>query len=156
MLPNFEKFTKELASKPSWGAKELTSKIQKISNEIEAELEETGKVISVTSAKKNRVTALKKYDILYLPLVGIPHYFMVHRIVEKKVYGIIFSSKDKHTYTLHEVEKDRVLAGSFASTAYLCVDLEEAKKSFIRTYEDKKEGNLIFKKVISHYQQLFK
>jgi hypothetical protein len=156
MIPNFEKLIKELPTKPSWGAKELIVKLEKISTEMELELEQTGKLISVSSKKKNTVTQLKKYDILYLPLVGVPHYFMVHKIVKNVVYGVIFTSKDSNVYVIHRVTHDRILEGSYVSNAYLCVEMDAALKAFIRTYEDKKEGNLIFKKVAAHYQSLFK
>ena len=156
MIENFNKLIKELSNKPSWGPKELTLRLQSISNEITLELIKNGSVINVNSTKKYKVEALKKYDILYLPLIGIPHYFMVHRVIEEKVYGVIFTSKDKSHVVIHEVQKDRILKGSYASNAYLCVDINEAKDAFIRTYEDKKEGSEIFKKVVSLYKKLFK
>lgn len=156
MITGFTSFIKELETKPSWGAKELTAKIHKLSETISNDLEEQGKLITVSSKKKTTVKTLKKYDILYLPLVGIPHYFMVHRIVEGNAYGVIFTSSDSDAHVIHKVEKDRVLEGSFVSNAYLCVEVRDAQKAFIRTYEDKKEGGTIFKKVITHYQTLFK
>jgi hypothetical protein len=156
MLTQIESLIKELANKPTWSAKELIPKLESTSVKISSELETSGKILNVTSSKKKKVGYIKKYDILYLPLVGFPHYFMVHKIIDENVYGIIFTTNEKPAITIHLVEHDRNLMGSYASSTYFCVSMNEAKDSFIRIYENKAEADMIFKKVSILYRKLFK
>jgi hypothetical protein len=155
MLHQIEKLITEIGSKPSWGTKELMPKIQSASQLIEDQLQTEGKIVSIISRKKNKVKAIKKYDVLYLPLIGIPHYFLVHKIETDIVYGVIFTSTNKPEHFLCEVVEDRILEGSFVTTAYLSVSLDEALESFIRVYESKKEADEIFTKIKLHYKTLF-
>lgn len=156
MIKQLEDLLKDIGSKPTWSAKELIPKLQATSSQIQNQLQDDGKIVNVTSSKKTKVQVLKKYDILYAPLVGIPHYFMIHKIVDQVVYGIIFTSTDKPAFSIHEVKADRVLEGSFATNTYLSMELSQALDCFIRVYESKTEADLIFKKVADHYRNIFK
>lgn len=156
MIQQIDDLLKELNSKPTWSAKELLPKLHSVSAHLEKQLTAGGQIVNVTSGKKNKVQVIKKYDVLYLPLVGIPHYFLVHQVVGQVVYGIIFTSTDKPAFCVHEVKKDRIFEGSFATNTYLAVDLPQALGCFIRTYESKAEADLIFTKVIDQYRSLFK
>ena len=156
MIAQIDDLIKGLGSKPTWSAKELLPKLHSVSSQLESQLASAGQLVNVVSGKKNKVQTIKKYDILYLPLVGIPHYFMVHKVVDQIVYGILFTSTDKPAFCIHEIKKDRIFEGSFATNSYLSVELSEAKSSFIRTYESKAEADEIFGKISQHYQTLFK
>ena len=156
MISQIEALTKSLASKPTWSAKDLVPKLQSVSTLIENELNENGKILNVSSSKRTKVQVIKKCDILYLPLVGIPHYFLVHKIIGDLVYGTIFTTTYKPEFCIHEVKQDRILEGSFACNTYFCVDLNQAKESFIRAYESKTEASIIISKTTSHYKRLFK
>lgn len=157
MIKQLEDLIKDLNSKPTWSAKELLPKIQSASSQLQTQLEDAGKIINVTAGgKKTKVQVIKKYDILYAPLIGIPHYFMVHKIVDQVVYGIIFTSSNKPAFCVHEVQEDRTLEGSHATNTYLSIELSQALECFIRVYESKKEADLIFKKVADHYRAIFK
>jgi len=156
MIHEIEKFIKgELASKPTWSSKELTTKLQSISNKITETLEDEGKIVSVSSSKKYTVSVLKKYDIVYVSAIGVPHYFMVHRIVGEIVYGVIFTTKTHDHFFLHTVKGDRIFEGNVVSNTYLSISKDLALKSYIRVYEDKKEAEEIFRKLKAHYRTLF-
>lgn len=156
MLQQIESLIAEVNSKPSWGAKELLPKLQSTSQKIEEQLQAEGKLIQVASSKKKtKVKVIKKYDVLYLPLTGLPHYFLVHKVEKDVVYGIIFTSTNKPEHCIHEIVEDRVLEGSFATCTYFSVSLPEALDSFIRVYESKKEADEIFTKLRAHYKSVF-
>lgn len=156
MIQALDALIKEVSSKPTWSAKELVPKIQATSLNLHTQLATNNQVINVTAARKHTVSTIKKYDILYLPLVGLPHYFLVHKIIDDIVYGIVFTSKHKTAFCIHEVKEDRILDGSFATNSYLSVELPEALESFVRVYECKKEADEIFNKITRHYLNLFK
>lgn len=156
MIQPLETLIKEINSKPSWGSKELITKIQSTSNQITDRLDKEGKIMSIVGAKKNKVSIIKKYDLLYAPTMGIPHYFLVHKVIDEAVHGIIFTSTNKPAFCIHEVKSDRILEGSFATHTYMAVDLTVALECFVRTYESKTEADLIFKKVSEHYLSIFK
>jgi hypothetical protein len=156
MITEIDNLIKSVNSKPTWSTKELLPKLQAASSQLENTLSSGGQIVNVSAGKKNKVQTIQKYDILYLPLIGIPHYFMVHKVIDQVVYGIIFTSTDKSAFCIHEVKKDRILEGSFAANTYLSADLAEAKNSFIRTFENKAEADQIFGKIAQHYQSIFK
>ena len=156
MIKQIDDLVKDLGSKPTWSAKELLPKLQSVSSQLENQLNAGGQLVNVVSGKKTKVQVIKKYDVLYVPVVGVPHYFLVHKVVDQVVHGIIFTSTDKPAFCIHEVKKDRNLEGSFATSSYLAVDLPQALNSFIRIYESKAEADLIFTKVTEHYRNLFK
>ncbi len=156
MIPQIDKFLKKLETKPNWGSKELIQEVNGMGQSISQQLKNEGKAVVVDSSKKTKVGMIKKYDILYLPLVGIPHYFLVHQVIENTVYGVIFSSKNKASHTIHEIQYDRFFIGSYATTSYLSCDLDESLDSFVRVYESKKEADLIFKKIKEYYKNILK
>ena len=158
MIKELVTFAGEIGCKPTWSSKELQPKLQGLNSKIELRLKEEGQVVNISTPKKYRVEEIKKYDVLYINSIGTAHYFLVHRIIEDKVYGRYFSTKEKPTFTIQKIEKDRIFASteSFATNTYLCIDIEEAKCSFVRVYESKKEADQIFKKMIEHYKNLFR
>lgn len=155
MIKQVDDLIKDLGSKPTWSAKEMLPKLHSLSSQIENHLSAGGQIVNVVGGKKNKVKTIKKYDIIYVPVVGVPHYFLVHKVIDQVVYGIIFTSTDKNAFCIHEIQKDRILEGSFATNSYLAVDLAQALDNFIRVYETKTEADLIFAKVTKHYQDLF-
>ena len=156
MIQQIESLIKEINTKPQWGSKELTPKLQSVSDQLEKQLEASGKVVAFKGTnKKSKVSVLKKYDLLYLAIVGVPHYFLIHKIDKDTVFGIIFTSTNKPEHCIHEVAEDRILEGSFATCTYFTVSLAEAMDSFIRVYESKKEADDIFVKVKAHYKLIF-
>lgn len=156
MIKQVDDLVKDLGSKPTWSAKELLPKLQSLSSQIENQLAGGGQIVNVVGGKKTKVNVIKKYDVLYVPVVGVPHYFLVHKIVNQVVHGIIFTSTNKPEFCIHEVKKDRNLEGSFATNTYMSVDLAKAMDNFIRVYESKAEADLIFSLVTEHYRDLFK
>lgn len=156
MIKQFDDLIKDLGSKPTWSAKELLPKLQSATQQIQAQLQDQGKIVNMTSAKKSKVNVIKKYDLLYAPTMGIPHYFLVHKIVDQAVYGIVFTSNERPAFCIHEVKDDRVLEGSFATNTYFAISLDQALECFVRTYESKSEADAIFRKVAAHYLTIFK
>lgn len=156
MIQQLEDLSKHIATKPTWSAKDLVSKIQGLNAKMANALADSGQLINIVGGKTNKVASVKKYDVLYVPAMGVPHYFLVHRVIDQVVYGIVFTSTNKPAFCIHEVKKDRILEGSFATNSYLSISLDQALNSYIRTYETKSEANEIFSKVIAHFKTLFK
>ena len=156
MIQQIDVLIKDINTKPNWSAKELAPKLQSLSHHLENQLQTEGKVVNFTGAsKKSKVKVIRKYDLLYLAIVGVPHYFLIHKIDRDTVFGIIFTSTNKPEHCIHEVMEDRILEGSFATCTYFTVSLAEAMDSFIRVYESKKEADDIFVKVKAHYKTVF-
>jgi hypothetical protein len=156
MIQQIDALIKDINTKPNWSAKELAPKLQSLSHQLENQLQADGKVVNFTGAsKKSKVKVIRKYDLLYLAIVGVPHYFLIHKIDRDTVFGIIFTSTNKPEHCIHEVLEDRILEGSFATCTYFTVSLAEAMDSFIRVYESKKEADDIFVKVKAHYKTVF-
>jgi len=156
MIQQIDVLIKDINTKPNWSAKELAPKLQSLSHQLENQLQTEGKVVNFTGAsKKSKVKVIRKYDLLYLAIVGVPHYFLIHKIDRDTVFGIIFTSTNKPEHCIHEVLEDRILEGSFATCTYFTVSLAEAMDSFIRVYESKKEADDIFVKVKAHYKTVF-
>ncbi|CAB4219016.1 hypothetical protein UFOVP1604_99 [uncultured Caudovirales phage] len=156
MIQQIDVLIKDINTKPNWSAKELAPKLQSLSHQLENQLQADGKVVNFTGAsKKSKVKVIRKYDLLYLAIVGVPHYFLIHKIDRDTVFGIIFTSTNKPEHCIHEVLEDRILEGSFATCTYFTVSLAEAMDSFIRVYESKKEADDIFVKVKAHYKTVF-
>lgn len=156
MIQQLEDLSKHIATKPTWSAKDLVSKIQGLNAKIVNALADSGQLINIVGGKTNKVASVKKYDVLYVQAMGVPHYFLVHKVIDQVVYGIVFTSTNKPAFCIHEVKKDRILEGSFATNSYLSISLDQALNSYIRTYETKSEANEIFSKVIAHFKTLFK
>lgn len=143
-----EVLIKELMLKPSWGSKDVIEKLRNMRNSIGNSMKDV--IDMIPSPKKIKVDAVKKYDVLYLAVLGVPHYFLVHRVAEDTVTGIIFSSKDK-SHSIYQIQKDRFFKHSYATSTYLSVDLEDALSSFVRVYENRSEADLIFNMVRDFY-----
>lgn len=156
MIQQLEDLSKHIATKPTWSAKDLVSKIQGLNAKMANALADSGQLINIVGGKTHKVASVKKYDVLYVPAMGVPHYFLVHRVIDQVVYGIVFTSTNKPSFCIHEVKKDRILEGSFATNSYLSISLDQALNSYIRTYETKSEANEIFSKAIAHFKTLFK
>lgn len=142
-----EVLIRELGTKPSWGAKEIVEKIKSVRSNIGHSLKDVMEFIP--TPKKMKVDHLKKYDVIYVNMMGIPHYFLVHKIQDEKVYGVVFSSKER--YSVAQIQKDRFFKHSYATSSYLYVELEDALESFSRVYENKQEADMIFTKVRDFY-----
>lgn len=157
MIKEIKTLLEELPKKPTFSNKEIISKLQSLNNAIEESMGSDGSLVSIKGGKVNKVDEIKRYDIVYISVLGgIPHYLMVDKVIDEKVYCVCFSSTKKDYLILHEVENDRILSGSYVTNIYFCLSLDECKKSFIRVYEDKREALKIFNKIKSYYKTVFK
>lgn len=156
MLPQIQSLIDEIGTKPNWGSRELIPKVTSIGQSISQDLKNNGTATILSSSKKTKVEVIKKYDILYLTLIGVPHYFLVHQVDGDMVYGIIFSSKNKPSHSIHEITNDRFFVGSYGTNSYFPVPLEEAKEAFVRVFESRTEADVIFKKVKDHFKNVLK
>lgn len=145
--------------KPTYNVVQVVELFQSLNNGIEKELELDDKLISVppiSSGKLNKVDVIKRYDVIYVSiLAGVPHYMIVDKVVDESVYCLLVTSKLKEHVVLEEIKFDRIFAGNFISNIYITVSLEEAKKSFVRVYEDKAEAYRFFAKIEKYYKKLF-
>ncbi len=146
----FNNLIKDVESKSTWNTKELLVKLNTVKQNVGHTLKDV--VDFIPSPKKITVEEIKKYDVLYLTLFGLPHYFLVHKVFENQVYGVIFSSKER-LHSIHQIEKDRFFKNNYATSTYLIVDINEAYPNFVRVYESKPEADLIFNLVKEFYSK---
>lgn len=146
-----ESMIREIMAKPSWGSKEVVDKLRSMKSSIGHSMKDV--IDMIPSPKKMRVDFVKKYDVLYLSVLGVPHYFLVHRVSEDSVTGVIFSSKDK-SHSIYQIQKDRYFKHSYATSTYISVDMEEALNAFVRVYENKSEADAIFNVVRDFYTKM--
>lgn len=157
MIQEIKILLEELPKKPTFSNKEVVSKLQALNSAMEQSMEKDGTLVVLKGGKINKVDQIKRYDIVYISVLGgIPHYLMVDKVIDDKVYCVCFSSTKKDYFILHEVENDRILSGSYVTNIYFCLSLDECKKNFIRVYEDKREALRIFNKIKSYYKTIFK
>lgn len=154
-MKEFEDFYKLLQTKPQWGKNELLSIVAPLKAIADGESGLDELTALKPYGKKSVVDEIKKYDVLYVSLVGSVHYFIVMRTTEDLAYGILLSSKDNSNFAIHKIEKDRYFKDSFATTTYHSVPMDIAKKSFVRVYENKGEADTIFKIVKEFYKKTF-
>mgnify|MGYP005608764615 FL=1 len=70
---------------------------------------------------------------------------LVYKVMGDAIYAIPVTSKEK-VFTLHSIEKDRFFKGSHMSENLVKISLEDAKKRFVRVWENRKEADVIFAK----------
>jgi len=156
MISEMDELIQKINKKPSWGQKEVISMIRTYGEQMTSRMDD-GNFTVIKGSKKTSVNELKKYDVLYLPLLGSPHYFIIHKIKDDVVYGVNITTNGKPNHVTKKIEKDRFFLGSnsYASNTYMSVPIEEALKCFVRVYENKKEADEIFNLVKSHYKTMF-
>lgn len=144
-MKHLHNFIREVKKKSLWPLKELQQELHKV-----AQLEAQEK-----TKKTNKVQKLQKYDLVYMSVYGgMPHYILVERIVQNKVFGIALSSTEG-LHNLKPIEKDRMLSGGWFSNSYCLLDLQTALEKFVRVYENKSEANQVFRMVKQSYNELF-
>lgn len=149
-----------MVKKSSFSAQQCIDEILEVGAKIENSLDRDGMLFNIApgSAKGrlNKVDEIKRYDVLYISILGgIPHYMIVDRVFEDGVYCLVVTSKFKEHLILDEIKGDRIFNGNFVTNTYMPISMEEAKKSFVRVYEDKAEAYRFFQKVKKYYKQLF-
>ena len=152
-MKQFDSLIQNINSKPTWGSKELVAIINPIKQSIIDQLKSGDKLVVYASpSKKSTVSVIKKYDVIYAELMGIPHYMIVHRVKNGLVHGVTLSTKNKPWHTLCEIMEDRHFMGSYASNSYLTVDEMDAKENFVRVFESRKEADKIFRLIKEYYK----
>lgn len=153
-MDKLEQLIQLIETKPNWSKGEIKNKLIEAQQSITSKLTNEGKLEIVgKAAKMTNVDKLKKYDVIYIAILGIAHYFLVHQIKDEIVYGVVLTSKDK-SHSIHEIVSDRYFKHNYATSTYLFVNLPDALKCFVRTFEDRKEANQIFIKVKNHYRKV--
>lgn len=131
----------------SFNATTMKDMVIKAVTETKKELDEKGYFLR--TGKAIEVEEIRVFDILYFPIFGSVHYFLVHHIENGIVYGVVLSSKDK-THSLYQIQEDRYFKNNYATNVYTSIALEDALKCYSRTYESKKEATKIFNIVRKH------
>lgn len=156
MIKEIQDLANNFKCKPQWGTKELVQKCQSLSDKLSNSLENEGKLVNVQGIgipKMTTVNTLKKYDIVYVSLLGgMPHYYLIYKVDDKRACGLCVTSTFKESNWLHTIKNDRIFMGNFISNTLLSIELAEAKSSFVRTFEDKREAGRIFKKMTKFYE----
>jgi len=153
MLSKIHELQKQLETRVHWDTTELTSKLQSldhaITEQIRNDAPEIGNVVGTIE-----VDEVKKYDIVRVRTFGSIHFVIVYKVIDDDVYGAVITSKIG-THNVHIIEKDRRFKCGYASISHVSFPLEEAKKSFFRVYENKKEADVIFKKIKDNLKQVY-
>lgn len=145
-MDSIDNFLKNVMKKPTWSAKELSPMISSLKGALTVELQSKGTVDINKSAKRIPVSFIKKYDIVYVPMGGIPHYVLVYRVSDETVIGVSITSKDK-VHSLHQITEDRYFENGYATNGFVTLPLDECFKNFVRVFESRNEADLIFNKV---------
>ena len=111
-------------------------------------------IIQANLPKQSTVPFIKKYDVIYAKLMGVPHYMLVHKVKNGLVHGVTLSSKNKPWHTLCEILEDRHFVGTYVSNSYMTFDETEAKENFIRVFESRKEADRIFRMIKEYYKNV--
>jgi heptaprenylglyceryl phosphate synthase len=136
-----------LSTKPTWSNKELTEKIKSVKQSITDTLSNNGQIEVTTTSKSFKVETIKKYDIIYVSILGsIPHYCLVYKVIDNLVWYAVITSKEKE-FIVHTIKNDRTFQNSFVSNLFFCISKETACESFVRVFESKSEADVIFKNI---------
>jgi len=157
MIPEIQRIINSIGNKTNIGGKDIINQLTGASQLIENSID-SGSLTVVKGGKLNKVDEIKPYDVIYTSVLGgTPHYLLVHKIdvANDKVHCLMITSKMKDYLILHEIEGDRIFKGNYFSNTYFCLSLEEAKSSFVRVYEDKREAARVFNKINRYYRTLF-
>ena len=158
MIAEIVELQNTFKSKPTWSSKELMNKCQSLSDKLSKVLGEDGKLVNIKGSgipKLSFVNYIKKYDIVYVSVLGgMPHYYLVWKSDDKKVIGLCITSTYKESNHLHTIKNDRIFCGNYISNTLLAIELDDAKVTFVRTFEDKREAGRIFKKVTNFYNAM--
>jgi hypothetical protein len=156
MIKQIQTLIDSLGNKPSVSGKDLINQLHSISQSIEDSIDSNSMIVVKGGCKLNKVDEIKRYDILYVSVLGgIPHYFMVDKVVDDKVFCVCFTSTLKDYLILHKVTGDRIFKDNFIVNTYYCLSLDEAKNSFVRVYEDKQEAIQVFNKIKKYHKEIF-
>ncbi len=120
MIKLIQELITSFDGKPTISTKEFKDKLNTLSQKLEKEINENSLVVVEGCSKLNNVDEIKPYDIIYVSLFGgIPHYILVHKIIDDKVYGLVLTSKHKDYLILHKVTEDRIFKDNFVSNTYV-------------------------------------
>ena len=130
--------------KPSFSVQQCVDELIALGHKVETDLDNDGLVFSIPAnaakGKLNRVEEIKRYDVLYVSILGgIPHYLIVDRVFDDVVYCLVITSKFKEHLILDTIKGDRIFNGGFVTNSY----------------EDKTEAYRFFQKIKKYYKQLF-
>lgn len=154
-MEEFNAFLAYIDTKTTHANKDLKDRIKSaIDSFTRRSLANGTMVAGAATNRTQKVSELKKYDVLYLVTIGIPHYFLVHKVTSEKVYGLVLSSK-QDAHNLHDIQKDRYFTGNYITITYLAYPLTDCLERFARVYENKREADLIFRKAKSFYEGQF-
>lgn len=148
-----ENFSKEINKKPTWSSKELLSKINSLKGSLTLELQSKGTVDISKSAKRISVSFIKKYDIVYLAMGGVPHFVLIYRVSDEGAIGVVITSKDK-IHSLHQIKEDRFFEDGYATNGFVTIPLDECFKNFVRVFESRNEADVIFNKVKDYLSEV--
>ena len=157
MIPEIQRIINSIGTKTNIGGKDIINQLTGASQLIENSID-SGSLTTIKGGKLHRVDEIKPYDILYISVLGgTPHYLLVHKVDvdNDKAYCLMVTSTKKDYLILHEIEGDRIFKGNYFSNTYFCIPLKEAKVSFVRVYEDKREAVKVFNKLNRYYKTLF-
>jgi hypothetical protein len=148
----FNNLKNELQQK-SCNKNEIEAKVFNLRDKLKLELQTNGRITNTVIQKKTEVAELKKYDVVYCDTFATSHYLVVYKVKDNRVFCCPITSKEKHS--IHQIKNDRVFYNNYISKGTVEYDLEECRKNFVRVYENKREMDLIFKKIKDYYKGIF-
>lgn len=105
-------------------------------------------------SRKFAVSSLKKYDVIYVDKIGLPHHAVVVKIDKKYAYSIDVTSS-KSYLTGKPIKKNRVFEGNYYVNEIKIIPINIASISYVFTLSDgRKEFQEHLDEVLKLYQKL--
>ena len=149
---------KKIESKPTWGTVSVKSFLDELEYIIARGLAEAttqDAYITPHSFQKKKVDQIKRGDVLVCKTMALVHPVLVWKVAADRVYGLVVTSNPNHC-TIHQVEKDRFLQGSYVTNTIVCYEYEKALCDFAYKFENAREVSAIFDKVKDFYSKQIK
>lgn len=105
-------------------------------------------------SRKFAVKSLKKYDIIYLDRVGVPHHAVVIKVNAEHAYVINVTSSQSYL-TKNPIKKNRIFEGNYYVNEIKIIPINIASISYVFTLSDgRKEFQEHLDEVLKLYQKL--
>lgn len=151
-----DQFLKLLNEKPTHSTKFIKECLASLSTDITSAGESVSiKDNSPITYQTFKIDKLKKFDVVKMPTFGTIHYILIHKIVGDIVYGLPLTSKEKH-FCVTLIEGERRFNGRYITGTYLSFPLEDCKKNFVSSFENKRLASESFKCAKELYRKLLR
>ena len=149
---NFKDYKNQISNCQNFSKAWVNSLLDKMDSDYRQDLADCNKVVNV--GKIFKPIEIKKYDIITSIVHNSPHPCLIFKIDSDFVYAISFTTT-QHCRVVYEIKESRFFNGSFVTNTIVKLTKEEALKSFVGVFDNKKEANHIISLVKDFYKNLF-